>query len=589
MTRSRRFHTIFAVSLFLVSFIHASFAEELSQPVYDVAEMIDVKVEMRDGVRLSTNIFRPDAEGAFPAILQRSPYGNGGPGNGTGRYYASRGYVVVLQDCRGRYESEGVFDPLRNEARDGFDAQQWVAAQPWCNGRIGTMGGSYVGFTQWLPARFDRPNVVAMIPVLTVSDLYEDWAYHGGAFRLNSWSRWNFEMTLPFSYNTTYTDGVINSINLHLPVCEQDVLLGWRVPGFRDWSVHPEYDAYWRETSVRGRYDTIDAAVLNIGGWFDIFLGGTIRNYCYMTDASIDPSIRKKQKLIIGPWLHGISQDGKTGEMDYGADGGFPYQDRNTMHLQWFDTYLKDMETDIDDEPPVKLFVMGDNAWRFENEWPLARTEYTPYYFHSDGNANSVSGDGTLSTRAPSGDADDRFVYNPADPVPSPMVAGVGFPVLGPVDQQSVETRDDLLVYSTPPLEKDTEVTGPVEVILYAASTAVTTDFTAKLCDVFPDGRSIRLCDGVIRATHRNGNSGISFIEPGTIYEYRIDLVATGNVFKKGHRIRVEISSSNFPRFDRNLNTSLNNALAKEMVKAEQTVYHNETYPSHIVLPVIPR
>ena len=329
------------------------------------------------------------------------------------------------------------------------------------------------------------------------------------------------------------------------------------------------------------------ASTLNIGGWFDIFLKGTITNFTGMTSPDIDSGIRKKQKLLIGPWIHTISSDGKVGALDFGDHAGI---DLNSIRLHWFDNQLKGLENGIMDEPPVKLFVMGTNKWRYENEWPIARTNYHKHYFHSEGNANTLHGSGRLDTIIPGNETADMFVYDPDNPVPS-VLDPLSNPLwaLGPCDQRSVEEWDDVLVYSTPFLKEDIEVTGPIEIILYAASSVVNTDFTAKLNDVYPGGRSMRLCEGIIRASFRNGSTNTSTIEPGKVYEYHIDLWATSNVFKKGHCICVEISSSNFPRFDRNLNTALNNALAIEMVKATQTIYHNEEYPSCIVLPVIPR
>ncbi len=547
----------------------------LSETEYNVIEELDVRVPMRDGVLLSTNIYRPDVPGRYPVLLMRSPYGNGGKGNKLAAYAVSRGYVVVLQDTRGRYESEGVFDAMQPEAEDGYDTQQWIGAQIWCNGKIGTFGGSYVGFTQWMPAPLQSQYLVTMFPVVTFSDLH-DVMYQNGAFRLELFGLWSWEMTSPYNLNPDSLAKNTDKILMSLPLIDQDKQLGWKIPFLRDWLMHPEHDSYWNRTSVGDGYSKIKASVFSTGGWYDILLKGTIDNYLKMTGPDIDPEVRKKQKLMIGPWVHNTGQR-KVGELDFGESAEM---DENPLMLRWFDNQLKGIENGMDEEPPVKIFVMGANKWRFENEWPLARTVYQNFYFHSGGRANTLDGDGTLDINPPDDKNPDRYVYDPSDPVRT-----IGS--MGPYDQTEIEKRQDVLVYSTPPLKSDIEVTGPVNAIVYASSSAKNTDFTAKLVDVYPDGRAIRICEGIIRADHRNPSLPPTNIELGKVYKYNIDLWATSNVFKKGHKIRVEISSSNFPRFDRNLNTGDYFATDTKWIKAEQTVFHNKQYPSCIVLPVI--
>ncbi len=546
-----------------------------SMPVYKVIEELDVKVEMRDGIRLSTNIYRPDTAGSFPVILIRSPYGNGGTGNRDGHFYAQRGYVYIVQDTRGRYESEGLFYAMQHETEDGCDMQNWVGQQNWCNGKLGTTGGSYVGFTQWMPAPYQQPLLKTMIPAVTFSDFYSA-VYQNGAFRLGLFVPWSIEMTTPFIIPADTVQNRMQKVLQSLPLIEQDKEMGWRIPFLRDWLSHPVRDKFWEATQVGNNYFKIDASICNIGGWFDILLGNTIDNYLFMTGDDIAPEIRKKQKLLIGPWLHNWGRQ-QVGDIDFGEDAAF---NNREFQLRWFDSQLKDMNNGIMEEPPVKIFVMGANKWRFENEWPLARTDYQKYYFHSGGNANTLNGDGSLSLVKAKNEPADKFTYNPANPV-------VSKEEMGPWDQSSIEMRKDVLVYSTPALKEDLEVTGPVKVILYASSSAINTDFTAKLVDVYPDGRAIRLCEGIIRASYRIAGETPNNINPGEVYEYEIDLWATSNLFKAGHQIRVEISSSSFPRFDRNLNTGTCFANETSMVKAEQVVFHNEKYPSCIVLPVI--
>ncbi len=563
---------IWTVALFLSGLC---LSQNVSEATYQVIEELDVKVIMRDGVRLSTNIYRPDAKYTFPVLLARSPYGNGGAGNREAHFFASRGYVVVMQDTRGRYESEGVFNAFQPEALDGYDTQQWIGEQSWCNGKVGTFGGSYVGFTQWMPAALQSPYLITMVPAVTFSD-FHDVVYQNGAYRLDLFTPWSIEMTHPYSVSYDYVSGRMDSILMTLPLIDQDRAMGWRVSFLRDWLSHPENGPYWERTSIAGAYANIRASAYNIGGWYDILLEGTINNYLKMTAPGIDPEIRSKQKLLIGPWIHSMGKR-EVGELDFGEEAIFKSRE---FGLRWFDSQLKGLDNGVMEELPVKIFVMGINKWRFENEWPLARTDYRNYYFHSHGNANTLEGDGLLHTKPPKKESLNSFTYNPEDPVPT-----IG--TMGPFDQRSVEKRQDVLVYTSSTLKKDLELTGPVKAIIYASSSAVNTDFTAKLVDVYPDGRAIRICEGIIRADHRDPDAPPSNILPGEIYEYQIDLWATSNVFLKGHQVRVEISSSNFPRFDRNLNTGKYFATDTTMNTAEQVIYLSPDYPSHIILPVI--
>jgi len=587
MKSLKRFTLSVFISISIVFFSALSIAAELSQPSYEVIEELDVRVEMRDGVRLSTNIYRPDAEGEFPVLLVRSPYGNGGTGSKGSHFWAERGYVTIVQDTRGRYESEGFFYPIFFEALDGLDAQKWVTEQAWCNGKVGTFGGSYVGMTQWMPALKGSPYVDAMFTSVPYTESYTVH-FQNGAARIRLFTSWYAMMSAPYEHdNEEFLANVIDNADMHLPLVEQDTVVGWRMPFTRDWLSHPERDDYWEPIRYKGNYGNVKSPVCILAGWYDLFTAQNLKSFMAMTDASMPESIRKNQKIIMGPWAHGGFGNSTLGDMDFGEDAGI---NSSKLMLPWFDYHLKGIDSGVMDEPPVNIFVMGDNKWRGENEWPLERTQYTKYYLHSAGKANTKSGDGSLSTKNAGNELDDKFTYDPADPVPSAPDSSVfdDFKHL-PIDHCGIEGREDILVYSTKPLKKDMEVTGPVSMTLFAASSAKNTDFTAKLLDVYPDGRAIYICDGIIRASFRDGDSGTSFIEPGKVYEYTIDLWATSNVFKKGHQIRVEISSSNFPRFDRNLNTSLNNALATEMVTAEQTIYHNKKYPSCLVLPIIPR
>ena len=590
--KSRLARTTFVLLLALLgAFI--SQAAELSEPSYEVKVEIDVKVSMRDEVLLSTNVYRPDATGQFPVILIRTPYGNGDEENGTGHFFAKRGYAVVIQDTRGRPESEGEFDPLRNEALDGYDAQEWAGTQSWSNGKIGTTGASYVGYTQWAPAPLGNKHLVAMFPMITLGSTYE-LAYPGGAFQYNTCAGWAIGMAASFEEDEDSEEEDKDSeeedfekLFLHLPLMTLDErAIGREVSYLRSWLSHPSYDDYWKPASIRDKYEAIQVPVYNVGGWYDLFSKDTLTEFSGVKRLSGDPEARENQYVIMSPGSHGgMEENGKVGEIEFGEHAGV---DLWELQLRWFDYWLKGVDTSIKDIAPVRIFVMGDNVWRDEQEWPLERTQYTKYYFHSKGKANTLSGDGELSAELPEDESPDSYVYDPENPVPTNggnnlMMAA------GPFDQRSVEERDDVLVYTTPELAEDTEVTGPISVELYAESTAKDTDFAAKLVDVHPDGRAMNICDGIIRARYRESSKEPTLLEPGKIYKYIIDLMVTSNVFKKGHRIRVEISSSNFPRFDRNPNTGNPFAQDAEIASATQKIYHDAEHPSHILLPVIPR
>ncbi len=579
--------------VFLVSgALSLSMAARAEEPVYfgndRVVPSYNVMVPMRDGVRLSTDIYRPAKPGKYPVLLVRDTYDNGSWDKhiAVGYKWAERGYVFIHQNVRGRYDSEGgTHYPYRHEAEDGYDTQLWAAKQPWSNSKIGMLGGSYLASVQWLSAPLRAPSLAALAPRMTPYNYYQDVAYTGGAFQLSSRIGW-----------ATLISGRTNQIRhydwdkklWHLPLKTLDKAIGHSLPHFQDWLAHPSHDAYWQKFNVEAQAHDIDVPALNIAGWYDVFLRGNLTSFADMKQKARSMKARQSQKLIIGPWPHTANPKSKLGELDFGAAAAIDF---DPLHQQWFDHWLKGEENGVMMEAPVRLFVMGENRWRDEQEWPLARTQYTKYYFHSDGQANSLHGDGLLSREVPSGqEKADQFLYDPDNPVPT-HGGNLMFKTTpaGPYDQSNIETRQDVLVYTTPPLTEDVEVTGPVKVTLYAASTATDTDFTAKLVDVHPDGKAYNLADGIIRARYMNSFEEAELLEPGKVYEYTIDLWATSNLFKKGHRIRLDISSSNFPRFDRNPNTGHAFAQDAERQVARQTVHHSSAYPSHVVLPLIPR
>lgn len=555
-----------------------------------------VPVPMRDGVTLYADVYRPAAPGRYPVLVSRTPYS-------TERYpsayeaavfFSRRGYVYVYQDVRGRHESEGKWEPFRNDLDDGYDTIEWAAKQPWSNGKVGMEGGSYLGHVQWRAAMTSPPHLVAIFPRVASTSPYHDWVTLNGGWRLSfnfGWGAVRQESRIMQNTGPHTMEGGPESISYDtvlwsLPLVNMQELVGRNAQFYRDWIRHPDYDDYWKKLNAEEVFDEIGIPVHTMGGWFDIFSQGTLRGYEGMSHRGKTETARRKSRLLIGPWGHGASQ--KTGEIDFGAHA---MVDTEAVELRWFDFWLKGIGNGLDAEPPVTLFVMGKNAWRQENEYPLARAQNRKMYFHSGGSANSDRGDGRLSWNPPPANSKpDRYRYDPDHPVPSlggNNCCGTPTPA-GPHDQRSIERRNDVLVYTSDFLAEEVEVTGPVKVVLYASSDAPDTDFVAKLVDVFPDGRAINVAEGILRARYRESLSRPAPLEPGRIYEMAIDLVGTSNVFLKGHRIRVDITSSHFPQFDRNPNTGEPFGTTSNRRVASQTIHHSGDHLSHIVLPVIP-
>ena len=584
--------------LFLTVFAVPAFAAES----YAVKVERNVEVKMRDGVILRGDIFRPDADGKFPVLLERTPYRRSIPWGydvDFAQRAASRGYVVFLQDVRGRYSSDGDWSPFVHESEDGYDTIEWIAAQPYSNGKVGMFGGSYVGATQMLAAIAHPPHLAGICPVVTASNYHENWTYQGGAFE-----QW---------FNQSWTSGLAIDTVLHqvermpskpeavnvLPLTQYPVFntnpatavngaAAVVAPYYLDWLAHPSYDDFWKRISIEDHFADIQVPALHTGAWYDIFLGGSLRNYMGIKANGGSEEARKGQRLLV--MIGGHAGGGrKIGEVDYGPEA--EKNDENDVTLAWYDYLFKGVQNSFATGKPVKIFVMGINQWREEEDWPLARAKATKYYLHSDGSANSVKGTGSLSTGAPAKEPADKYTYDPANPVPTiggPLCCDSDHLAPGPRDQRRAEERPDVLVYSTPVLERDLEVTGPVRLDFFASSSAVDTDFTAKLVDVYPDGTAINLSEGILRARYRDSREKSTPLKPGQAYELTIDLWATSNVFKTGHRIRLEVSSSNFPRFDRNLNTGESAAASDKLATATNTILHDKEHPSALVLPVIP-
>ena len=576
----------------------------------DIAIHKFVQVPMRDGVSLAADVYRPTEEGRYPTLVNRLPYNKELPS--THSFFdtlraVQAGYAVVVQDTRGRYASAGEFTPFVHEAVDGADTIEWAAAQPWSTGAVGMVGASYYGATQWLAATEAPPALRAIAPFITTDQYYDGWAYQGGAFQLGFNLHWCLlSLGLGEAMRRLGSDGgaerfaeVVAAVDRNdslyhqLPLTDMP-LLDELAPYYFDWLAHPTYDDYWRATAPRESYEQIVAPALNMGGWYDLFLKGTIANYVGMRERGGSEQARSMQRLVIGPWAHGPVA-GWFPERSYGLMSGSDAADLTGMQLRWFDRLLKGEDASATDKP-VRLFVMGADEWRDEDDWPLPDTDYVDYFLHSGGRANTANGEGRLRTTASDDVPEDVFLYDPRDPVPT--VGGPTFlPGLfiganaGPRDQREVEQRHDVLCFTSEPLAEPLTVIGPVKLVLFASSSAPDTDFTAKLVDVAPDGRAEALTDGILRARYRNSLSEPSALEPGRVYELRIDLVATANVFATGHRIRLDVSSSNFPRFNRNTNTggTIADDGPADLQQAVNRAHHTTAHPSRLVLPVIRR
>ncbi len=590
-----------------VAFSHAQAPSlgDISPEEYEVRETRNHLVAMRDGTRLAVDLYRPDAPGLFAGILSLTPYGKS-RGRDEARRFARRGYVVAMADLRGRYDSEGQWNPVSgHHPRDGHDLVQWLAKQDWSNGRIGMMGYSFVGWTQWWTAREHPPALKAIAPMVSPPDAFWNIPYQDGVVVgwMTDWFALHSGRVSQAVGDGPYGGYAARRARdlMHTPYIDINRSRGIQnAPWFDEVYGHNlAGDEIWQEISYQGEenFSQITVPSLNATGWFDVQHSGAPSNYIGMKRYGATPEARRPT-LIIGPWAHALTrqEDGGRviGPFDYGPDAPI---DLRGYTIRWFDHFLKGIDNGVENDPPVYVFVMGANKWYAEEDWPLPQTRWTRYYFGSGGNANSLNGDGMLSTSLPGEAGSDTYVYDPAKPTLAPWKGG--HTEDGAIDVSAQQSADDVLVYTSPPLTRDVEVTGPIEVKLYASTSARDTDWIVHLSDVAPDGTVSLLAEGVLRARSRDpDNSGafnpetLSTIEPNRVYEYTIKFWrATGNVFAEDHRIRVDISSSYYPFFLRNLNTGADNlALVKESeaVIATQTVHHGGRTASHIVLPVIP-
>lgn len=593
---------------------------------------------MRDGVKLATEVYLPDgAAGPFPVILQRTPYNRSGAApaaasncnNAQMRYFAANGFVALNQDVRGRYRSEGVMNAMVQEANDGYDAIEWAAAQTWSNGNVGTSGGSYVGLTQWQPAMHQPPHLKAMAPQITASDYHDHWTYVNGVFDLwfaQSWMLLTFAgeqlvrnleaagtpaADIPPISQAWVAQGrasILSDWVWQLPLTAFDEYTRTDppyqslAPYYADWLAHPNYDPFWANLDIETRWDEVKVPSLNIGGWYDIFQIGTVRNFQGIQAEGATADARNGSMLVMRAQCHACPANTTAGEIDFGANNQY---DVNALLVRFFARWLKNVDNGIDREPSVRLFVMvppdtgtaASGFWVQSDRYPLEGTRTETFLLGSGGSANGASGDGVLFQGKPRGGRAaqfpyDRFVYDPANPVPTKggnMCCINDLLASGAFDQRAIESRPDVLVYTSEPLAEDLTVIGQVNVKLFAATDAPDTDFTAKLVDVHPDGYAHNVLDRIVRSRFRHGSKFVpSPIHPHQPYEYGIELGNTATVFKAGHRIRLEVSSSNFPHYARNLNTGANPSTDARMQPALQKILHEPAHPSALELPVVP-
>lgn len=528
--------------LLLLGFLH---------PLAGRAEKQTVHVPMRDGVKLATDVYLPEGPGPWPTILVRTPY-NKAPLEGIGTEGNRRGYAVVIQDCRGRFASEGENLPFHRDHEDGPDTMRWLLAQPWCNGKVGTWGGSAVAITQLLMVGRDAPQPLCQHLTVGEPNLYAGM-YPGGVFKkamVEDWLR----------------------------------LAQWGTNALAAWVAHPAYDAYWRERDVTPRYARVNAAAVHLGGWYDIFAQGTLNSFVgYQTLGG--PGARGRQKLLMGPWTHGVLQN-KAGDLTFPENAKRPPGDVHDP-WKWFDFHLKGQPNGFEHLPTVTYYVMGDvsdprapgNVWRTADQWPPLPIRPTPWYLHADRQ---------LTPQPPTARAAAvSYLYDPANPVPTQGGPQLTIPA-GGKDQRPIESRPDVLVFTSEPLTEPLEVTGPVRARLWISSDAPDTDFFVRLCDVYPDGRSINLCEGQLRARFRKGFDRESPLRPGRVYALDVDLWSTSIIFNRGHRLRVHVTSSSAPGYDPNPNTGDAFRARDYHRVARNVVYLDARRPSHVMLPVVP-
>lgn len=564
------------------------------KPGNSIRRFIDIETPMRDGVNLSADIVLPAGTGPFPAILMRTPYDNSQPNYLTfGRYFAQRGYAFIVQDVRGRGDSDGEWIPFMNEVTDGYDTVEWIASQPWCTGKVGMMGGSYAAHVQWMAAKLCPSHLAAMSSTASPGRWMEDGLpYRNGILSLElfAWLYLTHGRSMQSSiaaYEGTGDDPLgMNwaQILRQLPLSQLDALTGFYSPMWHEWLSRPELSDYWYQVRMDNDFSKINIPMLHITGWFDDCMIGTIFNYEQMLAQS---PAKDHQYLMVGPWDHHGTREPK--RTLYGEDfGDEAVTDVLDLQCRFFDRYLKGVE--VFEQPKVNLFVLGENRWRSETSWTFPQSVMTPFYLDAINSAQTLNGDGSLKRDYASGSASDSYVYDPEKPTPAWVNADQKWsPQDLQLDQRFVQTRDDVLVYTSEALTEALEIAGTPTATLYISSDAPDTDFYVTLSDVYPDGRAVRIAWGALRTRYRESLREAKLMTPGGVYELHIELAPILNVFQVGHRIRVDIRSAVFPLYDRNPNTGHAIGVDAEIRTAAQTVYHTEQYPSCILLPVSKR
>jgi len=561
----------------------------------------NVPARMRDGMILFADVYRPAADGPWPVLLMRTPYDKSQAQNISFAHpvwYARHGFMVVVQDCRGRWKSEGEWYPLKHEELDGYDTINWAAQLPGSSGYVAMYGFSYAGAVQLLAAAKNPKPLVAIIPAFTPADYYDGCFYRGGAFQqafAMTWSAYLAQDTAQKQGDYQLEQDIIIALHNVWPhywagpqknsLVRNDNIISY----YYDWIKHDVYDDYWIQWSIRSRYERINVPGLHITGWYDIFLEGTLENFCELDKRSQSNIDSNKHKLVIGPWYHMPWQQ-KVGNMDCGNEA------RNcvdALQILWLNNILRKNKNQIETEPRISYFVMGMDRWRHTDSWPPVGVQPVIYYLRSGGRANSLNGDGKLDQKGSGNDPSDIYTYDPRNPAMS--LGGRsgcinGVTPMGVYDQTPQEFKNGMLVYTSEILTGDLLVIGNVEVVLFAATSAEDTDFVARLTDVFPDGRSQNIVDGIIRSRFRNSISCPMPVGAGEVCQYNICLGATAYLFKAGHRVRLDITSSNFPAYDRNSNSGklLSQITPALWQVATQIIFHNTMYPSRISLPIVP-
>jgi len=573
-----------------------------THPYLNVVVERRVEIPMRDGAILRATMIRPDAPGRFPALVYRTPYGQE-------RYSdepdfpmvaAQNGYVVFLVDVRGRYTSDGDFEAYRNEKPDGYDTIEWAGTCDVCDGTVGSWGGSYPGIVQWLALSQDPPHYTTAVPTMTPTSSHH-FFYMGGGFNY-TWFDWFVPLILPdlrrkardesgpWTTREAYEQWVQERGKwaMSRPLVGVPLLRRY-APYYYEWLQHPDDSDWWRFADIEQDIERIEVPVYLVTGWYDNNYGpvGATRGFNLMRERAGSLPARQRTKLIIGPWTHTNLAITKTkfGQIDFGPNAGLDFE---AFLLRWYDARLKGIDTGIDEEPPVRIFVMGANRWRYENEWPPARAVSTPIYLRGDGDANGVDGDGALSFDAPAAQEPvDDYVYDPRDPVWDP-----DYEESGALDQSLFEAREDVLVYTSEPLAEDLEVTGEIFAELYVSIDTPDTDLAVRVTDVHPDGTSYTINGpeaGFLRLRYRDGLDHQVPVTPGEVMKVRVGQMLTSNLFARGHRIRLQVTSSRAPHYDPNPNTGEEIATATRLQPVTVTVHHDARYPSRVLLPVIPR